>query len=217
MRPPAPPASSPRPIRCRGWTGDRLVLGAALHSPDGRSALAAAVDQADLILLAFPLYIDALPYFATLALEQLGDRPLAGKALAVLVNNGFPEARQNELALAICARFAGRTGLAWAGDLALGAGESLCGGRPLDGRPAPGQPPAGHVLKAVDLAVEALAAGRPIPAAAGTLAQRSPIPFLPAALWRRLFRTMGGRHWRKLARERGGTDLEARPLAGAMQ
>jgi hypothetical protein len=114
------------------------------------------VDAADLVVLAFPLYIDALPCLVTLALEAIAEhrqlRPSTNRSrLAVLVNNGFPEARQNVTALAICEAFAARSGLVWAGGLAMGAGEALCSGVPLTER-APGpRPPIGHVMRALSM------------------------------------------------------------------
>ena len=52
--------------------------------------------RADLVILAFPLYVDSLPYLATEALEQIaahvpGDRFPAAPFLAI-ANCGFPEA-----------------------------------------------------------------------------------------------------------------------------
>lgn len=200
-------------LAARGWAAERLKLAPDLMADTGQERLFQAAERADLILLAFPLYIDSLPFLATLALEHLAKRPLGGKGLAALVNNGFPEARQNGLAIAICARFAAASGMAWAGSLALGAGEALSSGLPL--RPGRGlaRPPVAHVVKALDLAAEALAAGRPVPPQASALVDRSPIPGLPFGLWVRLFRFVGERGWRSQARANGVADLRARPLA----
>jgi hypothetical protein len=170
------------------------------------------VGAADLVILAFPLYIDALPYFCTLALEAMAGENLAGKALVALANNGFPEARQNNLALSICARFAEDHGMAWAGGLALGGGEALSGGMPLAGKARRGRPPAGHVVKALDAAAGALAAGRTLPDEAQALLEKSPLPGIPFGLWRWIFRKVGESGWRRAARK-NGADLMARPLA----
>ena len=199
-------------LQARGWTADTLVLKPAIQGSAGQERLFRAVDEADLVLLAFPLYIDALPYLTTLALELLACRPMSGKGLAVLVNSGFPEARQNHLAAAMCARFAAGAGMAWAGSLAMGAGEALSSGEPLAPRHGVGRPPVGHVIKALDLSAEALAAGLPIPFEASALMARNPFLGLPFGLWRRVFSFMGKRHWQQMAR-RNCADLRARPLA----
>jgi hypothetical protein len=195
----------------RGWRTQAISLGGDLRSPLGQERLGAAVEASDLVILAFPLYIDALPCLDTLALEVLALGNLAGKALTAVVNNGFPEAGQNQLALSICARFARETGMAWVGGLALGGGEALSGGLPLTGKVRRGRPPAGHAVKALELAASALAAGRPIPAEAVALLAKSPIPGLPFGLWRRLFQFIGSHQWRSAARK-NGVNLLARPL-----
>lgn len=199
-------------LKARGWSVEARTLGPDLKAPSGRDPLFLAAEAADLILLAFPLYIDSLPCLTTLALEQLATRPLAGKALALVVNNGFPEARQNEVALAIGARFAEATGMVWAGAVALGAGEALCSGEPLAPRQGSTHPPVGHVLAGLEQATQALAEGRPIPPTASACMDRSPIPGLPFRLWVLLFRVLGGRGFRQQARARGINDLAARPL-----
>lgn len=197
----------------RGWETACLTLTPGLLRPGGQEKLFQAAGQADLILMAFPLYIDTLPALATEALEQLAAAPLAGKAMAILVNNGFPEARQNELAIAICARFARARGMAWAGSFALGAGEALSGGEPLVPRRGASRPPVHHIVKALDLAASCLAEGKAIPAEASRQVDRSPIPGLPFGLWGHMFRFMGGRGWKGQARANGAKDLRARPMA----
>jgi len=199
-------------LRHRGWSTEALNLASDLRGQAGREQLGARVDAADLVVLAFPLYIDALPYLCTLALEILAERKLDGKTLAVVVNNGFPEALQNNLALSICARFTGATGMAWAGGLALGGGEAISGGAPLAGRERRGRPPAGHVVRALDAAAGALALGSPVPAGAQDLLAKSPFPGLPFSLWRWVFRRLGEHQWRRVAK-RNGVDLRARPLS----
>jgi len=207
-------------LATRGWQGETLTVTAAVREERWRERMLAAADDADLVVLAFPLYIDALPALLVRTLEALREhrgRQVAprGQRLAALVNCGFPEAHQNLPAVAICARFAAAAGMAWAGHLAVGAGEALSSGTPLTDRSADaGRPPVGHVIAALDLAAAELAAGRPIPPGAETLIARAPIPLVPFALWRRLFAFMGARHWRREAAGHGvgGGALLARPF-----
>jgi len=114
------------------------------------------VDRADLILLAFPLYIDVLVYLPTKALEVIAEhRRAAGdgarlQGLFGLANNGFPEAHQNNLALSILRLFAARSGMTWLGGMALGARRgdprrTSARGEERRRHPAvPHQPGAGH-------------------------------------------------------------------------
>lgn len=65
-------------------------------SPAGLEKLKAAVDEADVIVIAAPLYIDSIPAHVIRALEHIRDArkagTLAGKRqrLFVIVNSGFP-------------------------------------------------------------------------------------------------------------------------------
>jgi hypothetical protein len=157
-----------------------------------------AVDKADLVLLAFPLYVDSLPAPVMKALEAIAlQRASQGEnkpqpLFAAIANCGFPEPGHNATALAICANFARLSNFTWAGSLALGAGEGMVHGTPLnelDGRVIP-------LKKALDLAAEALARGTSIPSAAQALLAK---PFIPG--W--LYRAMGVYGWRQQARPYG--------------
>jgi NAD(P)H-dependent FMN reductase len=207
-------------LAARGWQGEVLTITAAIRDEAWRERMLTAVDAADLLVLAFPLYIDALPVLLTRALEVIRERrrtrgPARAQRLVALVNSGFPEAHHSLPALAICARFASAAGMTWAGGLAMGAGEALSSGVPLTG-PAPNRarPPVGHVIAALELAAAELADGRPVPSPAATLIARIPFPLLPFSAWRRLFAFMGGRNWRRESAGNGlgPADLLARPF-----
>jgi hypothetical protein len=132
--------------------------------------------------------------------RRIAQKPPRPQRLAAIVNSGFPEARQSDVALAICRLFARQAGFEWAGGLALGAGEAL-GGRPL----AQLGGMVRHVTRALDLAAAALAAGQAIPREAVELMAR---PLFP----RWLYLLAGQFGWRKEARKHGTTkQLRARP------
>lgn len=208
----------------RGWDTERLVLKGELRRQSGRSQLVEAAERADVICLAFPLYIDSLHTLPTLALEILAAErarwaAASPKRFMVVVNCGFPEAHQNDVALAICKRFARRAGWTWCGGLALGGGEALIGGAPLDAQDTGANPRAANLRRALDLSLEALLEGRAFPRDAQALLERSPIAALPNIAWRGLFRVMGGRAWRTEARrwQVEPKALYARPLLASRE
>jgi hypothetical protein len=173
----------------RGWQTETLTLTPRICRPAGQTELLDAADRANLLLFAFPLYVDALPFLMVRALELIADHhhtPSRQQRLVAIANNGFPEAYQNYLALAMCRRFAHQTGIRWAGGLALGGGEGLIGGQPLQPRMGSGLP-ATHVISALETTAAALARGDCVPAGAVREMARNPIPFMPLFLWRRLF------------------------------
>lgn len=176
---------------------ETIYIHTSLRSPERMQALFKAVVAADLVLLAFPLYVDSLPAPLIEALERIaaqraGQERTHPQRLAVIVNCGFPEAHHNDPALAICATFAQQAGFDWAGSLALGAGEGIVHGAPLS--ELGGQ--AYSLKQALDMAAEALLVGKSIPQAAVDLMAR---PVIPG--W--LYRAIGVFGWREQARRFG--------------
>jgi multimeric flavodoxin WrbA len=156
-------------LAARGWTTEVVRLGPALKQPEKWNALVEQFQQADDIALCLPLYVDSLPAECTLALERLAAvaPPKQARRLFALVNCGFLEAEHNDVALSICKLFARDTGMTWSGGLALGGGGGINGqalGK-LKGM-------LWHVVRALDLTVEAVDTGQPIPEEALTLIRR---------------------------------------------
>lgn len=183
-------------LRERGFEAETLLLHRSLRSDEGREALLAATDRADVLVIAFPLYIDSLPYLVIRAMERIAKHRQAGgevkeQRLVAIANCGFPEARQNDTALAICRQFAREAGFEWAGGLAMSGGEAI------NGQSLPKvKGMARNVIKSLDLAAAALAEGKPVPQkAAGAMAK----PIIPA--W--AYTWLGGFVWKRRAKKHG--------------
>ena len=187
----------------RGVATTVLFVGRSSRA-NAEAKLSAALAKADLFVLATPLYVDSLPYLVIRALEHLS-RPSSPRrpqcSFAALINCGFPEVEQCRTALDITRAFARRTGLAWAGGLALSEG-GVIDGRPLEELGGLGR----HVRAALDCAAAALAEGRPVPSTASEqLARR----LMPA----RVYTFIGNLGWRRrAARNRVGSTLDAKPF-----
>jgi hypothetical protein len=190
----------------RGIATTTMHVAHALRTEERTAALLTAVDAAGVVILAFPLYVDGLPYLVTRALERIAAHrraqpPPPPAAFLAIANCGFPEAAHNAVALSICREFAEEAGFAWAGGLALGQGGAISG-RPL----AQGNGMAHNVVDALDRTAAALAAGEPAPEEAVALMAR---PFIPATV----YMLMGDFGWLMLAgRNRALTRLAARPF-----
>jgi len=193
----------------RGIQTETQHIARAMRTEARTQELLDAVDRADLFILAFPLYVDSLPYLAIAALERIAMHRQAQPAsipasFVAIANCGFPEVRHNDTALAICEQFAAAAGLRWAGGLALGEGGAI-NGHPL----AKAGGMVHNVVAALDLAAAALAEGEPTPVEAGALMAR---PFIPASA----YMLMGDLGWLMQARRnRVLTRLAARPFGQA--
>jgi hypothetical protein len=118
-----------------------------------------------------------------------------------VVNCGFPEWEHTRTALEICRVFARQAGFEWMGGLGYGGGEAIAG-RPLE--ELGGQ--TRSLRQGLDLAAEALLAGREVPEEAQALLAR---PVVPS----RLYTAIGTIGWLRAARRHGTLRrLRDRPL-----
>jgi multimeric flavodoxin WrbA len=170
---------------------ESVNLQGALNDKQQRH-LCLAVDRADTVLLASPLYFDSLPFLVTKAFEVIAShrknvtngRP---KIFLAVINNGLPESYQNTVAFAICRNFALESGMLWAGGLAMGTGEGLISGKSPAGLKGFGsfkRPPLFYVLKALKMTASAVAKGYPVPEQAVQLIAKRPVPFISWDSWR---------------------------------
>lgn len=114
---------------------------AYIHKIENQAAkiqeLFETVDQADLIILSFPLYVDSLPAPVIKAMELLKEKrgpekPGKSQSLIAICNNGFPEPAQNTVALEICRNFSQQCGFIWRGGISIGGGGVSVNGIPLN-------------------------------------------------------------------------------------
>jgi NAD(P)H-dependent FMN reductase len=187
-----------------------LKVAKAVRSEEATEELYAAVAEADLVVLSFPLYVDSLPAPAIRALELItarrageasGDQgEAAGPAFVAICQSGFAEAGHSAVAVEICRHFAHAAGLEWAGGLVMPEGGML-NSQPMSKMKGRMRAAVG----ALDLTADALAAGSPVPDEAVRLMAKPAFP-------RAAYRLAANWGWRLDARKNaGGTPLDARP------
>jgi len=182
-------------LRQRGLTVTTERIQDQLRKDHDLRGIARSFEEADLVALATPLYVDSLPAsvtegFEILARARSGARGPRPRFLA-MVNCGFPEAVHTDTALAICRAFAEQANLDWIGGLGIGGG-GLLAGKPLTelgGR-------ARFVTRALQLAADAIVRGRVVPDEAQRVVRKLPIP-------RWLYRFAADWGFRQEARKRG--------------
>ncbi|NOT03929.1 MAG: NAD(P)H dehydrogenase [Anaerolineales bacterium] len=186
-------------LNSRGVETETIQIYTSFNSAERTCLTLEKLDQTDLVVLAFPLYVDSLPAPVIAALEKIAAHRATVKVeqrFAAIANCGFPEASHNDTALAICEQFAHETGMVWLDALALGGGQGLVGGVPLkdmDGRAIP-------LKKSLELAAASLALGIPIPQQARDIIEK---PFIPN--W--MYKLFGGIGWRQQAKQYGADKI----------
>ena len=178
----------------KGIATEKIYLCESLSSEEKKTSLLRLVDQSDLIILAFPLYVDCLHSKAIETLELIaehekGKRKKSKKSFAAIANSGFPEAIHNSKALEVCRLFAKQVGFDWAGGIAMGGG-GMISGHPLTelGGAVRNQ------TKALGIAADALANGDPIPDS--TVVSMSKLGY---PRW--IYIWMGNRGWKQQAKK----------------
>ena len=186
-------------LSLRGVETETIYLYKAITAIERMNALRAAVDSADLVVLAFPLYVDTLPapvisVFENIVMHCKGNSKLT--RFAAIVNCGFPEAQQNDNAIAVCSEFARSAGFEWMGGLSLGQGEGLVSAKPLNALGGQGAP----IRQALEIAAGALAIGQPVPDNAQALLSKSLMP-----VW--MYKLGGTVGWKMKSRKYGTQKL----------
>jgi multimeric flavodoxin WrbA len=87
------------------------------------------ITASDIIILAFPLYIDSIPsnmLKTLIGLEEYIKKEPAQTGIAyTIINNGFYEGKQTHIAFEIIRNWCGRVGIQFGGGIGQGAGEML--------------------------------------------------------------------------------------------
>ena len=98
-----------------------------LNTESGRRDAVAAFAGADAVLIAFPLYTDAMPGIVKEFMEELAlyKGKAANPALVFLVQSGFPEGSHTRYLVPYLEKFAGRLGCPYLGTIRRGGVEGI--------------------------------------------------------------------------------------------
>ena len=140
------------------------------------------------IVIAFPLYADGVPSHLLRLLISV-EKSLVGAApgskLYVIVNNGFYEARQNQLVLDMMRIFCDKAGLEWGQGVGIGGGVMIHG-----------IPEGSRIMKNAYLALDMLAQNILSGQSAGDIFSDPNIP-------RFLYIFLGNMGWKSMAKKNG--------------
>ncbi|MHA1669902.1 MAG: hypothetical protein ACTSV5_04910 [Promethearchaeota archaeon] len=180
----------------KGLLIDKEFIYKLVRKDEGQKKLLSKVDNSDLIILSFPLYVDCLPAGVIKALELIRDhrdvlQDSKRQAFAVIVNCGFPETQHNFIASEICKIFAREVGFEWKGALTLGMGGFIAR-RALEDVGGMAK----NLILGFDIAATALAKGDTIPEEAKELVGKKFMSYT-------LYTKMGNLSWKLQAKKFG--------------
>ncbi len=166
-----------------------------------------ALVSTDVMVIAFPLYVDGLPASLMEYLERYAaaraalPQDMPKQRVFAVANCGFYEGEQNRVALEIVAHFCAATGLDWCGGVGIGTGEMILGIKNV--------PPEAGIRKPVIGAIRAVAEA--IAAEEGRLAE--PVFTQHGFPWL-LYKLAGEAGWRSKVKKNGlaRKGIDARPL-----
>lgn len=165
-----------------------------------------ALLSADVILVAFPLYVDGMPASLMALLERFAGARKGGEpkrcSLYAAANCGFYEGKQNGVALEILGHYARANGLEWRGGIGIGTGEMISHMKNMSERSPIRKP----VIRAIDALSSAISADRPL--------DGSPL-FTQHGFPEFAFKLAGESGWRSMIKKNGklARDLGAQPLS----
>ncbi len=177
-----------------GLTKELGYIHKLVKDKESQLKLCSMVNKADLIILAFPLYVDSLPAPVIKALECIADyrknlEQPKQQGFTIIVNCGFPEAEQNNIAVSISKVFTKDVGFDWKGGLALGMG-GVIHGVPLQDRGGVVR----NIVKGLNIAAIALSKGEDIPQEAIYLLAKRTMP-------KKLYTMVGNIGWKMQAKK----------------
>lgn len=179
-----------------GKTVERKSAHKAMRSANLTQKFLDAYDNADLIIVSYPLYVDTLPYLLTKTFEVIADHRRENPApktqrIICIGNCGFPEATHVALSLDICRAFADEVGLVWYGGLALGMGGAINGTPIAELSMSPK-----HLWGGLDEVTNSILADAPVPESAMTAVAKPVIP-------KRVYLALGTIGWNMSAYQAG--------------
>lgn len=128
--------------------GRARIIEVSLHTKELPINFTEIWKQQDVCIIAFPLYVDAIPGHLLSCLTQIEKIILQANSQIVvygIVNNGFYEGIQAEIALQILENWCIHAGLLWNGGIGIGGGGAIAS-----------LPRSGGPLTPVNTAIEAL-------------------------------------------------------------
>ncbi len=180
----------------KGYLGDGAeVVNFGFHSTAISKEVIEELAKTDAWVFAYPLYIDGIPGHLLSCLIQLEEACLPDRPIRIygIVNCGFYEGIQAELALKLLRNWSRKAGLLWSGGVGVGGG----GGLAMMPRMEPGHGPKVPVEKALADFSEVILNKK-----------EQENRYVSVAFPRFLYKMGAQRGWRQMIKANGGTSRD---------
>ena len=182
----------------KGLVSEEAFVKRLVITREGADDLVKSVDNADIIVLATPLYVDSFPSPTIKALELIYEHrktvlPTKSQLLVAIMNSGFPEKEHMDIAFKIIRNFAQASNFKWGGGIRVGWGMAL-NNEPLNEKKGMTR----KLTRGLSLASINLSRGQPMSEEAEDLASALFVPLFLAKTMTQLF---GNRDWNKQAKD----------------
>jgi multimeric flavodoxin WrbA len=184
------------------WNTDLMFAHKAFSSDEILHELIQKAQNASIIGIIFPLYVDAVPGPLVNVLTQLCEyhrQENTEQKVFAIVNQGFPEPHQSNLALEIIDQFTKEYHAMYLGGYGIGAG-GVIGGMPIEQIKHRSK----QLVKALDLTIQSLHQQRSLSNQAEQLLSK---PIFSKSL----YLTFGNMAWKKQANKHGVKNLYQKP------
>ena len=181
----------------KGLVSKEAFVKRLVTTREGADDLVRSVDNADIIVLATPLYVDSFPSPTIKALELIYEHrkavlPTKSQLLVAIMNSGFPEKEHMDIAFKIIRNFAQASNFKWGGGIRVGWGMAL-NNEPLNEKKGMTR----KLTRGLSLASNNLSKGQPMSEEAEDSASALFVPLFLAKTMTQLF---GNRDWNKQAK-----------------
>ena len=136
------------------WSEKAEVVDFGFHSSTISKEVIKELAKADVWVFSYPLYVDGIPGHLLSCLIQLEEACLQNPSIHIygIVNCGFYEGIQAELALKLLQNWSAKAGFVWSGGVGVGGG----GGLAMMPKLEPGQGPKAPIDKALEILADTI-------------------------------------------------------------
>jgi hypothetical protein len=187
----------------KGLVSEEAFAIRSVYTREGTEKLLKSVDNADIVVLATPLYVDSFPSPMIRALELIHEHrkaaaPTKQQMLVAIMNSGFPEKQHMDIAFKIIRNFAQASNFKWGGEIRVGWGMAL-NSEPLNEKKSMTR----KLTKGLSLAAANLSTGQPISKEAE---ESVSVLFLPLFVAKTMSGLFGNREWDTQAKKNYAKD-----------